>query len=139
MRIKELGRIAEKWRTVSPGRAQDYVDGASAAGAEWQRAAAAAEAVYKQAVVEAANAGRYGRGVSSAGAEKYVAGIQNKGSARWSAGITASGDAYQQGFAPYHQVLAGLTLPPRGVKGSPQNIQRVALIAQALHKKKLSL
>ena len=33
-------------------------------------------------------------------------------------------------------VLKGLSLPPRSTKGSPQNIQRVQAVADALHRAK---
>jgi hypothetical protein len=35
-------------------------------------------------------------------------------------------------------VIQGTTLPPRGAKGDPANIQRVAVLATALHAKKVS-
>ncbi len=54
-------------------------------------------------------------------------------------GAVATVAAYEEGFAPFRTTIANLTLPPRGPKGDPKNINRVSAVASALHKKKLEL
>ena len=40
---------------------------------------------------------------------------------------------YEQGFAPFAQVIQGVNLPPRGARGDPRNYENVRLIGEALH------
>ncbi len=60
------------------------------------------------------------------------------GPGRYSEGVRAAEPEYRAGFAPYHAVIANTTLPPRGPKGSPENIDRVRAIAEALHDQKIN-
>ena len=136
--IKSVGDIASKWARVTPARAADYKAGVENPKRDWAEAATAAEGVYKQAVVEAANAGRYGKGIEKAGTAKWKHGATTKGPSRFAAGVALGKDAYLKGFAPYQEVIANTSLPARGPKGDPANLQRVAAIATALHDKKIS-
>lgn len=61
-----------------------------------------------------------------------------KGPSRFSEGVNLATDKYEKGFAPYRDVIDKLSLPPRGPKGDPTNIQRVAAVAKALHDEKLA-
>lgn len=47
-------------------------------------------------------------------------------------------DHYLAGIIGYHQALAKVKLPPRGVKGSEQNMARVHAVALAMHQARLS-
>jgi len=136
--IRSAADIAEKWSRVTPGRAIDYKKGIENPKKDWAEAAEAAEDVYKVAVIEAANAGRYGKGVTKAGTAKWKANALAKGPSRFAAGVALGKGAYLKGFAPYQEVIANITLPPRGPKGDPANLQRVAVIATALHDRKIN-
>ena len=46
---------------------------------------------------------------------------------------------YQAGFAPYREAISQVTLPPRGPRRAPQNIQRVQAIVTALSARKEAL
>ena len=136
--IKSVSEIAGKWARVTPARAADYKAGVENPKRDWAEAASAAESVYKQAVIEAANAGRYGKGIERAGTAKWKHGATTKGPSRFAAGVALGKDAYMKGFAPYQEVIASTSLPARGPKGDPANLQRVAAIATALHERKIS-
>ena len=105
---------------------------------DWEQNAIAAEETYKRGVTEAANKGMYGKGVKKAGTRKWQKGASQKGPTRFSEGVMLSKDAYKAGFAPYAEEIAKIELPPRGPKGDPNNIQRVAVIARALRERKLA-
>ena len=92
-------------------------------------AAKAGEENYKLAVVAAANAGKFGKGVSAAGSEKQKRNAVTKGGARWAPGIAASTDAFGAGISKVLSTVSALTLPPRGVKGDPA-IFSVSLLLQ---------
>ena len=103
---------------------------------DWAKATAAAEANYTAGVQAAAAKGRFGAGVRKAGSGKWAKGIQEKGSQRFAAGVAMAGQAYQEGYGPYHQVISALQLPARYARRDPRNLQRVTAIATALGAKK---
>jgi len=137
--IKSLDRIAEKFITVTPGRAAEYERGVAETTIDWAARTAAAEARYKAAMTAAMARGAFGKGVRRAGTAKWKEMTIKKGPGRWSEGIAMAGPAYAEGFAPYREVIANTTLPERGPAGDPKNIERVRTLAKALHDKKIAL
>jgi len=136
--IRPIDTIVDKFITVTPGRATQYKQGVENPLRDWEQNAIAAEETYKRGVTEAANKGMYGKGVKKAGTRKWQKGASQKGPTRFSEGVMLSKDAYRAGFAPYAEEIAKTELPPRGPKGDPNNIQRVAVIARALRERKLA-
>lgn len=134
--VKDLDRTAEKWARVAQGAQAEYTAGVESPRKSWATQTAAAEPNYEQAVQAAITRKAFGKGVKAAGDTKWSDNTLAKGPARWAQGINLAQDAYKAGFAPYRAVIVGLTLPARGPKGDPKNIQRVALVAKALHDKK---
>lgn len=70
--------------------------------------------------------------MKAAGDEKWRQNAQKKGPGRFAEGVAIGKDEWSKGFSPYQSAISALTLPARGPKGSPQNIQRVAAVATAL-------
>ena len=136
--IKDLAAISNKFATVTPQRSAEYEQGSLNPRRDWAQATAAAEQSYKDGVAAAAARGSFGKGVRKAGTAKQQKGVKEKGAARFSAGVAIAGQAYQEGFSPYHQGIAAATLPPRFARRDPRNLQRVAAIATALGKIKES-
>ena len=139
MKIKPLDQIVKKWSEVTPGRAPYYELGVKGAGKDWFDRASAAGETWASGVQEAITQNRYVKGIKKAGPEKYVEKASTVGVRRWPEGIRAATADYQSGFAPYHETIARLTLPDRGPRGDPKNLERVRVIATALHKKRLEL
>jgi hypothetical protein len=136
--IKPIKEIAEKWTRVTPGRAEDYRIGVTTPRKDWGDETAAAEGRYKAGVSKAATEGRFGKGVKKAGTDKWKKKTLAKGPTRFSEGVMIAGPDYEEGFGPYADVIARTELPPRGAKGDPANIARVAAIAKALYEKKIA-
>jgi hypothetical protein len=134
--IKPLDQIGNKFATVTPQRSSEYEQGVSNPSRDWAQATAAAEEAYKQGVTQAANQGRFGRGVKAAGSGKWQQKAKEKGPSRFASGVASAGPDYENGFAPYHQVISSLQLPPRYRRRDPRNLERVAAIAKALGVKK---
>lgn len=134
--IKPLSAIGEKWTTVTPQRAPDYEKGVRSPRRSWSQATAGAADSYSQGVSAAISEGRFEKGVQAAGDSAWQQGAISKGVSRWPQGVRVSGAKYQQGFAPYHSVISGTTLTPRGPKGDPRNYDRVSQIGTALHNAK---
>ena len=136
-KIKPMGRITDTWKRRSAASTPDYEAGIKDPRKDWAEEATAAEKNYNAGVTAAIQRGAFGKGVSKAGTDHWQKMALQKGTARWSDGIRMASDAYVKGFAPYHSVIANTTLPPRGPKGAPENIERVRVMAEALHDEKL--
>ncbi len=137
VKIKSASAIAEKWSRVTPGRSTEYRSAIEeTAPADWESPTKASEPVWAQAVQQAAAEGRFGRGVVGAG-EKWKRKAAELGTTRYGPGVAAAGPDFAAGFAPYREVIAGVTLPPKGPKGDPANYERVRAIGDALHRKRV--
>ncbi len=137
--IKSLNRIAEKWEdNASSSRAGDaYREGVQNPRRSWEDAAAAADDARKAGLEAADERDAFVTGVRDAGDAKWQRRATTLGPSRFRQGVKEAKDDFSRGFAPYHSVISGLTLPPRGPKGSPENIERVRIIAEALHAERI--
>lgn len=137
MDIKPISAIADKWTTVTPGRANDYKLGVTNPRKSWSQATSDASENYSAGVQAAISNGSFAKGVEATGDAGWKKGALDKGVSRWPQGVSISGPKYQEGFAPYHSVLSSLTLSPRGAKGDPRNYGRVQEVGAALHAAKV--
>ncbi len=135
--IRSSSEIARKWAEVTPRRADDYKAGVSSPKKDWATETAAAEEQYNDGVTDAIGRGAFGRGVSEAGSEKWRKGALEKGVNRWGPGVRIAQPDFEAGFRPYRDTIEATTLPPRRRTGDPANIERVAVIAAALHARKV--
>lgn len=135
--IRSSAEIAEKWSRVTPQRRADYQAGVTNPRRDWAQSTAAQEQAWATGVQEAAVGGRFGRGVTIAGTPKWQRKTIDLGVNRWPEGVARSGQDFQTGFDKFRQVIANTQLPPRGPKGSPQNIERARVMATALHDAKV--
>ena len=136
--VKPLSRISDKWARQSANSQSEYVAGVTNPKADWANQTIAAEGNYDRGVQQAITAKRFGKGVRRRGTSFWQERTLTKGPSRWAEGIQVSQDAYEKGFAPYRDIIEKTTLPERGPKGDPKNIQRVGVLAAALHKGKLA-
>lgn len=133
--IKSLSRIAEKWEdNASSSQARKaYLDGVRNPRRSWEDATVAADDARKEGLAAADERDAFVEGVKDAGNKKWQDKSIKLGPSRFSQGVKEAKDDFQRGFSRFHSVISGLTLPPRGPKGSPENIERVKIIAEALH------
>ncbi len=136
--IKSLDRINAKWVRVTQGAGAEYEEGVRNPRSDWAKQTLSANAAYKAGLQKSIAADSFAKGVASVGTGKWQDMAIAKGPSRFTQGVQLAVDAYSAGFAPYRQVIQSLTLPPRGPKGDPGNINRVAIVAKALHDKKLA-
>ena len=138
MEIKPLNKIAEKWGKNSSMAGDSYRDGVNNPRRSWADSAADADDARKQGLADADARDAFVKGVKAAGDVKWKKNATVLGPARFRQGVQNATPEFSAGFSKYHGVLGGLTIPPRGPKGSPENINRVAAIADALHAAKVS-
>ena len=130
---------ASKWAKRTSAATQEYKDGIAAPRVDWATATTAAANTHKLATEQALRDGRFAKGVQKAGSGKWAKGAAGKGADRFAGGAMAAEGDYAQKVQPFLDVIANTNLPPRGPKGDPNNIQRVAVLAKALRDKKLSM
>ena len=137
--IRKLEDIVKKWTEVTPGRAPFYEAGIRTPKKNWEEEAIKAEGAWEGGVQDAISRKAYAGGVKRVGFAKWQNRALELGVGRFADGVRKSGKYYEEGFKPYHDVIAAITLPPRGAKGDPRNYDRVKAIGDALHKKKIEL
>lgn len=136
--IKPLSKIADKWGANSALAGDSYREGVQSPRRSWAASAAAADEARRAGLVEADARNAFVNGVNAAGDVKWKTNSAVLGPARFRQGVQNAKPVFSAGFSKYHGVIAGVTLPPRGPKGSPENIERVRTIADALHQARVS-
>lgn len=137
--LKPLGDASERWSRRSGQASEDYLRGVETPKRPWAESTIAAEANYKQSIIQAANEGRQGKGVKKAGNERWAGQIAKKGRNNYLTGVAAATDDYAQKMGPYMEAISKITLPPRGAKNSPDNYRRVQIVGETLAKLKQSM
>jgi hypothetical protein len=135
-KIKSADSIAEKWSRVTPQRTEDYREGIENPRVDWSSAAAGAEDSWRDGVTSAGTRKAFSNGVKKAGTDKWQRKALEKGTNRFAEGVSLAGEDYKKGFGPFRDTIEKTTLPPRGPKGDPRNIERVRVLSQALRNQK---
>jgi hypothetical protein len=133
--MKDTATIARKFAQRAQAAAGEYKSGVDAT-TDWAGPTQAAAPNYDQGVTAAIGRQAFQKGVAAAGTAKWKDKASNVGSTRYPQGVAGAEQAYAAGFDKFANVLKGVPLGPRGPKGAPQNLQRVADVANALHRAK---
>ncbi len=134
--IRALDQIGAKWARVAAQSGPSYEEGISSPTRDYAAGATAANDAWKNGVQQAVAGDRFKTGVQRAGNAKWQRNALAKGPARFAQGVQTAQPDYTSGFAPYREAIQATTLPPRGARRSPQNLQRVSAIVTALSAKK---
>ena len=135
--IKSVQASSEKWARRAGQSSQDYANGVKAPRTSWAEATAGAKEAQAAGAQQAIANNSFEKGVREAGDAKWSRKANTVGAQRFGPGVAAAKGDYEQGFAPYAQVISGVQLPPRGAKGDPRNFERVQAIGNALHEAKV--
>jgi hypothetical protein len=136
-KIKPLDQTRDKWVRRAGSAQGEYAEGVQNPRADWATQTKAAEKQYEAGVQAGIQRKAFGKGVSRTGTEGWQKAAVEKGPQRYAQGVSVASAAYEEGFAPYRQVIQNTNLPARAPKGDPANIQRVATMAKALHDEKI--
>lgn len=138
IKIKSAAAIAKKWADVTPGRSKQWEEEIKAASdADWADPAVAAAPNWDVGVSEAAARDGYAKGVESK-RTKWKRKALAVGKPRYGPGVRAAEGDHVAGYTPYRDVIAGLTLSPKGPRGAPGNYDRVREVGEAQHEKRIS-
>ena len=132
VKVRPLGQVGQKWNSRTASAGPEYEVGVQNPRASWSQKAGAAAASYAAGVQGAITRNAFAKGVATAGDSEWSAKTLAKGPARSAQGVQVSQADYERGFAPYRDAIERVDLPPRGPTGSPQNLQRMTGIPQAL-------
>jgi len=130
---------SQRWVDRASVATEDYKSGILNPRTDWANATKAAAGNYVQGIQQAITNKSFEKGVQRAGSQKQQQKAIGKGAMRYAPGVQDAQSDYAQAIAPYLQVIEQTTLPPRGPKGDPRNIDRVKAITVALRQKKLSM
>lgn len=135
--VRNLTDASEKFARRAQAAGQDYVAGVRNPRRPWQAATASAVETYNQAITLSVAQGRFAKGVSASSDQEWQGAAVEKGGTRFGPGAAAAKGKWLRKFTPFANVIQGVTLTPRGPKGDPTNLNRVAQIANALHAAKV--
>ena len=130
--MKSASQVAEKYATRAAAASGYYVQGAQSTSKDQAAAAIASKAIYAQATQQAITEGRYEKGLQRSGKTKWLKGVTEKGGNRFGEGVSQAAGDYATRSAAFDTARAAASSLPRGIKGSPQNIQRVTTVVNAL-------
>lgn len=136
--IKDTSASAAKWSRVSAGAQAEYEAGVRAPRKDWMAATLAAESAHTAGMQAALADKRFAKGVKKSGTANWQQNTIEKGPSRYTQGVQLATGKYEAGFRPYAEVIKRLVLPVRGMKGDPANIERVRVVAVALHNAKVA-
>jgi len=134
--VANINTLAAKYSANAQNAVAAYKAGVQSPRRSQSATAIAAAQTWAQAVQTAATNGTYAKGLTKAGDAKWSANALNLGAQRYGPGVANAQGAWAACETPYLQAIANLTLPPRGVTGSPQNIARVQAVDTALQQVK---
>lgn len=130
--MRSAQQSAQKYVQRASSASGDYVSGAAETTKDQAAAAIAAEPVYKQAVLDAANRGAFSAGLRKSGKAGWLQGVQKKGATRFAEGVSAGSERYVAESARFDGARQAAASLPRGLKGSEQNFNRSKAVGQAL-------
>jgi len=136
-KVKSAAEIAEKWARVTPQRSEDYRRGIENPRVDWATATAAAKDRYVAGIQQAIQAGRLEQGVKRAGTNKWAQKASQLGPQRYAEGVSMAAPDYEQGWAPFREVIERTKLPERYAKGDPRNWERSKALGMALYRAKM--
>lgn len=136
--MKSAQQSAEKYVARASAASGDYVKGAQETTKDQAAAAIAATAIYNQQMQASITAGRYAKGLQKSGKQGWLTGVVETGGARYGEGVSLAASEYATESARFDGARGAASSMPRGIKGSPQNLQRVAAVVAAQIRVKLA-
>ena len=137
IQIKDVGTLSTKYVNRATNAVADYKAGVMAPKASQSASAIAAAPLWQQAVSSAGALARFQSSLRTVGDQGWQTGASTKGASHYPDGVRGAQQKWATNVGPYLAALASLSLPPKGIRGSDSNIQRVTAVDQALHALKL--
>mgnify|MGYP001583810356 CR=1 FL=1 len=136
-KIRSLAKIADKYGRVTPAKGPELEAGLKDPKKIWKDEAGAASDAWKAGVSDAVTRDAFKKGVDKATQADYLDPALKLGVKRYRDGVQLGITKYNKNFGPFRDIIEATTLPPKGAVGDPGNIERVRIIAAALHEGKI--
>lgn len=137
-KIRSMAKIKDKYGRVTPGKGPELEAGLRDPKKVWHDETLAAVEAWTGGVEGAIARDGFRKGVAAVDQSDYLDPALKLGVKRYRDGVTFGTPKYGEKFAPYRDVIEGTSLPPRGPVGDPANIERVRIMAAALHDAKVA-
>jgi hypothetical protein len=135
--VKDAAMAGDKFVARGQVAGADYTAGIRGSGERWKANTKAGKDNWVQGVQESISRNAFEKGVDAAGAAGFEDRATSVGPQRFAQGIGQAKNKWIANTQPYLNMMSGLSLTPRGPKGSPQNQQRSAEVATANRRKKI--
>lgn len=137
--MKTASQSVNKWANRAGASVNDYEAGARSTSKDQAAAAIAAKGNYAAGLQQSLAKGSYEKGLSRSGKSGWLNGVVQKGVTNFGTGVSAatSAEKYASNSGKYDSARNAAASVARGPKGSPQNLQRVAAVANALRAAKV--
>lgn len=135
--VKDVAAAAQKFVQRATAAGGDYKAGVANAGGKWAANTKASVDSWGQGVQQAIADNRFTNAINTSSTTKYQDRASNVGAQRYPQGVAGAQQSWANNTKPYLDLIAGITLPPRSPKGSPNNYARVQAIGDALRRKKI--
>lgn len=129
---KSASASAQKMAQRAAAATNDYTEGARSTTKDQAALAIAGKANYAAGLQASLAKGSYEKGLQASGKAGWLNGIEKKGALRFADGVANSADKYATNSGKFDSARNAAASAPRGPKGSPANLQRVALVVNAL-------
>ena len=137
VKVPPIERVKRKWVERASVAEDDYRYGIETS-EDWQAATLNATSRWEQGIQQAIREKRFESGVRRVTTDEWRRKALEVGARRFAEGVRAAEEEYAKAMSEVLRVIEGLTLPERGPRGDPKNIERVKVIADALHKWRIS-
>ena len=131
--IRDVGSLSQKFVRRGQAAVEDWKAGVQQTTKSQAGEAIAAAGRWQQALQGDAVLARFKAKLNAAGDGKWRDNAIKKGAdqGRFAGGIGAAGAAWAAGVTPIFDALRALQLPDRGLKRSPQNLDRARAVIEA--------
>lgn len=130
--MKTASQSADKFVQRAAVAGGDYVAGAQSTTKDQAALAIAGKANWAAGITAAIQGDRFAKGLQKSGKAGWAAGVAGKGAERFASGVASSASKYATNSAKFDGARNAAASLPRGPKGSPTNLNRVAAVVSAL-------
>jgi hypothetical protein len=132
--MRTASASGQRWAEGASAASSRYGEGARETTKDQASAAIAAAPLYQQGITESIAQGRYQKGLGKSGKAGWLRGVEEKGAANYGVGVTSPSavQRYTSESGRFDGARNAASAMPRGPKGSPQNLQRVATVVNGM-------
>ena len=130
-------RICNRWQQRTAEASEEYKRGVENPRRSWGKSTCEAQDRYKAGVDKAHSQGFFAKGVMKARTKKWQDKALTKGPGRFAEGVHGAGDAFAEGYKPYHSHFPSIFMPKRFPRGDPRNLERCKAVCTGFGKLKV--